>query len=1153
MSFRRSMFAAVALLTGLAWNPARLTAQTMTTGSVQGTVTNPKNAIVPNASVTLRDNAKGTLQTTTTNLSGTYQFGLLDPGSYTITVTATGFQPSTKVVTVPLGQPVRVDFQLSTTPQKGVIRQAASLLQTQDGNVSTTIGRQQIRDVPNPGNDMTYLAQFAPGSVMNTAGGTGNFSNYGLPATANRFRVDGMVEMDPLMNTNYAGATNLMLGANEVQEVSVVSNGYTGNHGEFAGPSVDYITSSGSNTLHGSASYFWNQRLLNANSFFNNSAGLPRPFDGQNQWQGSLGGPLKKGRAFVFINTEGLRVLVPSTATVVFPSPQFQAATTTNITNEGRSDVSSFYNSQLFNLFDSAPGFTSALDNQAPGTTTVNGVPGIVTGDGCGSFNGNPAFFGPGAEPCALSFVSSQDNLSTEWLFGFRLDLNITPKNRVFFRFQLDHGQQIAYADPLSAQFNVRSSQPEKQGQLEWTHSFGSAAANQLLIGGQYSSAVFSQAPPSFTQINLPTTIVMQDTTFFSTAGPNPCANPPFGTGLIMVGGQLCSLPRGQSNTQFQASDDFTLTSGSNTVKIGGLFRRVDVSNHNFGALQSGIVQVNTINDFFNGGVSGDSLTQSFPQSLNQPIAYYTSGGYFEDDWRYSKTLSLTFALRVEHDSNPICRHLCFADLAGQFNVIANGSNQSQLAAIPYNQAIKINQLHAFPSLQSRVYEPRVGFAWQPFGASEKTVVRGGAGIFYSLIPPQAVNNFAQNPPLDATFVSRNDFIVPVTAAAGPSIFADSAATNTAFQNGFQEGQTFSTILANNSAFTPPSLFTGEASMKMPQYQKWSLELQRQFGEGTLVTLSYDGNHGIHEPLIDNSVNAFGFASLPTAAPDPRFGGVTLLYGGGYSHYNGGTISVSHRVNGAWGTGVIQGSYTFSHSFDITSNGGFEPFSTTGLLAPQDPLNYAGSYGPSDYDVRHSGNVNAVWELPIRKLVGKHGSNYLIDGWQLSGAFFARSGFPYSVVDSAFSANLAANNNYFSQVLPVFLGGPQGCQLTSNGPNCLSPSGPSFSAAEFNVGGENAFTTGMRNVFRGPRFINADVALMKSTSLPFWQGARLAIGAQVYNVLNHPNFGLPINNAASPEFGEILTTVSSPTSIYGAFLGADSSPRLIQLKATFTF
>ncbi len=1163
MILRRLIFVAVALLLGAWWGAEPLEAQTMTTGSIRGVVTNPKKAIVPNADMLLTNNAKGTIQTAKTSLSGTYQFGLLDPGSYTIMVTYSGFQPQTKIVTVPLGEPVTVDFQLSLQPQGPVRAQAASMLRKENGNVGITLSRLQVAQVPNPGSDMTYLGQFAPGSVINSSGvGTGSFSNYGMPATSNRFSVDGVEEMDPFLNVNYAGATKIMLGTNEVQDVSIVSNAYTGTNGEFAGAGVDYVTSSGGNSLHGTATYFWNQRLLNANDFFDNAGGTLRPFDGENQWQGSFGGPLRKDKVFFFVNTEGLRVLVPASATVVVPSQDFQTAVVSFLNQQGQPNTANFYNDSIFPLVNNAPDFVYALDNQAPGQTFVNGQE-FPTGDGCGSFNLDPAFYGSGAEPCSVSFTSSQSALTKEWLVDTRIDVNINAKDRLFGRYERDGGTQATYIDPLSSAFNIVSSQPSDLGQLEWTHDFGPSAANQFLVGTQYYSAVLEHPGVSLTGENFPTTIVVNDGTFFSTAGPNPCSNAPLGDGNpVFMGGENCALPQGRASTAYEVSDDFSKVSGVNTFRIGGQFRRIDVSDHDFGALQGGLLQVNTINDFFEGGVTGDTLTQSFPQSLDEPIAYYTSGGYVEDDWRFSPTLSLTFGFRVEHDSDPICRHLCFSQLSGPFSSIADlggQNNSAALALVPYDQAIKINQLQALPSLQGKLYEPRISFAWQPFGPSGKTVVRGGAGIFYNLFPAKVADNFAENPPLNATFMATNDYIVPIASAAGgPSIFADTAASNTAFQNGFYTGETLSTIEQNDTEFKPPSLFNSETETKVPEYQKWSLELQRELGSATSVTLSYVGNHGVHEPVIDNSVNAWGFANLPSAAADDRFGEVSILYSGGNSNYNGGTVSVTHHISG-WGSGIIQGTYTYSHALDEVSNGDFAMFSPTSLLNPQDPFNTQGSYGPADYDVRQAGSVNGVWELPIRRLVGKHGSTYLIDGWQLSGAFFMHSGFPYSVVDGTLDGELAANNNYFSEVIPEFLGGPTSCQVTGSGPSCLALPDTitctqlTSAACEFNVGGENAFTTEARNEFRGPRFMNFDAALMKSTKLPFWESARLTFGVQVYNVLNHPNFGMPINNAASPEFGEILNTVSSPTSIFGSFLGGDGSPRAVQLKAQFSF
>lgn len=1138
----------------------------MTTGSVHGTVTNPKKAVVANAEVLLTNNAKGTIQTAKTNLSGQYTFGLLDPGSYTLTVTYTGFQPATKIVTIPVGEQVTVDFELSLTAQ-GPQRAPGSMLNTHNANVGITITRQQIAQVPNPGGDMTYVAQFSPGTVMNTSGGDGgNFSNYGMPATSNRFSVDGFDKNEPIQNLNYAGATGLLLGTSEVREASVVSNGYAGTYREFAGAGVDYLTSSGGSDLHGSATYFWNQRMFNANNFFNNTAGTARPFDGENQWQGSLGGPLKRGRAFFYIDSEGLRALVPSTAMVVTPSPDFQTHLTTYLQSLGLNGVADYYDS-MFSVLDNAPNYPSALPDLPPGTTFVPGQGSFPTGDGCGNFNLDSAFYGSGALPCEVDYTSARDGLSTDWFVDTRIDVNLSAKDRMFGRFERESGKRKAYLDPISSAYDVTASEPADWGQIGWTHNFGPSAANQFLLGLQYYSHVFDQPAAPLTGTSFTTTTTVADGTFFNTAGPNPCVNPPLGQGFdVLIAGENCALPHGEATTDFEVSDDFSKVSGVNTFKMGGNFRRMDISDHNFGTLESGLMTVNTIDDFFAGGASGDSLVQSFPQSQEEPIAYYTAGGYMEDDWRYSKKLSLTFAMRAEHDSNFICRHLCFSQLAGAFNNIATGQNQAQLDNIAYNQAIKINQLQALAGLQNVLLEPRVGFAWQPFGPSGNTVLRGGAGIFYNMLPAQIANYMAQNPPLNATFTSTNDNMVSIAAASGlPSIFADSLAANAAFQNGFYTGETLSQIEAAYPAFASslPAIFTTEATTKIPQYQKWSLELQHQFGGNTSVTLSYVGNHGVHEPLIENSANAFDIAELPSTgqAPDPRFGKVSILYSGGSSNYNGGTISVMHRFTG-FGTGVIQGSYTFSRALDEVSNGGFLPFSPTSQMSPEDPISLQTSYGPADYNVPQSGNVDAVWEIPFRKFFGKRGSSYLLDGWQLSGAFIAHSGFPYSVIDSSAFGGLSATvpENYFSQVIPVFQGGPTGCFANAtSGVGCLAPPGPSpcgqatAAACEFNTSGENTLLNGERNAFRGPRFYNFDAALMKATRLPFWESARLGIGVQVYNVLNHPNFGLPINDASSPEFGEILNTVSSPTSPFGAFLGGDGSPRIVQFKAQITF
>src|SRR5208283_5734517 len=176
----------------------------------------------------------------------------------------------------------------------------APLVNAENGDVSTTMNAKQISEVPNPGNDLTYIAQTAPGAIMNTDmigfGGLGNVSILGMPGTSNLFTLNGMNNNSILVNTNNSGVMGMMLGQNEVQEATIVSNGYSGQFGGAAGANVNYLTKSGGNNFHGNAAYYWNGSALNANDWIDNAFGNPRPFDIANQWAGSLGGPVKKDK-----------------------------------------------------------------------------------------------------------------------------------------------------------------------------------------------------------------------------------------------------------------------------------------------------------------------------------------------------------------------------------------------------------------------------------------------------------------------------------------------------------------------------------------------------------------------------------------------------------------------------------------------------------------------------------------------------------------------------------------------------------------------------------------------------------------------------------------------------------------------------------------
>ena len=189
---------------------------------------------------------------------------------------------------------------------------------------------------------------------MNTQGGYGNFEVFGLPATSNVFTYNGQYDNDPFLNLNNSGATNLLLGNNDVAEVNVVVNGYSGQYGGLAGAQVNYVSKSGSNQFHGNAAWFWNGRVMNANDWFNNAYDVARPFDNVNQWAASLGGPIRKDKTFFFWNYEGLRVLLPTSGTATIPSPQFETATIQNLTATGMTASIPFYQN-IFSIYNGAP------------------------------------------------------------------------------------------------------------------------------------------------------------------------------------------------------------------------------------------------------------------------------------------------------------------------------------------------------------------------------------------------------------------------------------------------------------------------------------------------------------------------------------------------------------------------------------------------------------------------------------------------------------------------------------------------------------------------------------------------------------------------------------------------------------------------------
>jgi hypothetical protein len=419
----------------------------------------------------------------------------------------------------------------------------------------------------------------------------------------------------------------------------------------------------------------------------------------------------------------------------------------------------------------------------------------------------------------------------------------------------------------------------------------------------------------------------------------------------------------------------------------------------------------------------------------------------------------------------------------------------------------------------------------------------------------------------------RNTFITSGLLAPGLAGSAQTLATssNAAFISGFNAGQTLAEITAANPFFSPPAFTNSERDVRYPSYVEWNLEVQQALGTKDSFSLNYVGNHGYDLAAENFGLNAFcdavtptpatsclgtlgvtSFAGLPATIPDPRFSTITEVGNYGISNYNGLIASYTRRVSNSF---QLQASFTWSHALDDISNGGFLPFTlgtNTSILSPQNPYCFkCSNYGNADYDARKQFNATYLWHTP--KL-----HNPFLDmlaNWTISGTFFFRTGLPFTAIDGASTGTLNGFN-YGNTLFANTSVGPISCS-PSNVANAFISTPACMTPAEFTSpvvpGGIATFGNVRRNQIYGPNFFDADLTIMKNFRIPKWEGAELELGAQAFNVLNHPNFDQPVGNIADPEFGYILRTVATPTSIFGSFLGADASPRALQIRAQLRF
>jgi hypothetical protein len=1140
-------------------------AQSGTSSAITGTILDPARAVIAGAVVTASEINTGATRTARSDTTGRFLFSQLNPGTYRISVLAQGFAVQQSAsITVAVGQIAAVNFALSLagTSQSVTVSAESGLLSLENPNTSTTLDAETIKNLPNPGQDLTFVAQFAQGALLNTAGssndakaagGYGNVEFNGLPATSNGYIVDGFDANDPFLGLNIGLSTNLVIGLDALQESTVNTNSYAVDQGRYGAAQVNYFTKSGTNEFHGDAYEIWNGSLLNATDEFLHANDTPgnvarKPRSTVNQFGVSVGGPIRKNKVFFFAHYEGVRIALPIIARSTVPSAAYEQYVLQQLPQGGTDPVNStalpaqpgevnLYQT-IFGLYSSTAGtptpvLSCPLDSSGallPGTQSASNL-----------FNGSG---------CANIRTQSLNNDDKENLLVLKIDHTISTKDSVWYKYQQDTGLQAAYTDPINPVFNSYSPQPQRTGVVGYTHIFTPNLVNQFNPGVSWYSSLF--LPNNYAQVLQRFPIVL--------AGGS--SNAPFTT----IGGNDQTYTQGRKVTQWQINDNLIWTRGRHSMKFGVNSRRLDTSDYDLGEGVAPTVVYTDLAQFTYGAAS--TVTEAFPSTQRERVSNGNLDLYAMDTFRVSPSFTLTAGLRATWNTNIVNQHGQFARPAGSFLDMSHDPSQ------PVNQAVRTNVRDLFPATPLLVYQPRASIAYK---LNEKTALHGGGGVFSDIIPAQVADFGAMNPPYAPVFVGgikgQVGGVGIAPGVAGSAVDATVQA-NQSFQTLFNSNGNPCAGVSTTAPTCPLAVNLNTfptGTLKTPYFLEWSLGVERELGTRGTLRVDYVGTRAVHEPYQVElngyqNVCAGCFAPFAFQRPlDPRFGNVNEFRTDAGSNYTGLQTVIMKQVAGL----TVQGNYTYSHCLDEISNGGLLPFSTLGIISPL-PGNLRREYGNCDYDIRHNVSGFAVYEVPFHST--SHFLNQTLGGWQLSQTVFLHSGVPFSVLSAPYTANnrgifQGSGPQYANLIpgVPLYRKSPVSGVTVTGTKQWLNPDAfasvvdPSTGAC---AGGDSPancqFGNSGRNQFRGPHFTYSQLYVTKKIALPHHVVFRF--DTQFFNVFNHPNLALPSNQAGTPGkpatqtgFGAISSTISPPTGLLGVGLGGNSSPRSIAFQGRIEF
>jgi Carboxypeptidase regulatory-like domain/TonB dependent receptor len=987
------------------------------TAVVTGFITDPVGKAVPGASVTVVNLDTGVATTVKSNDSGFYTSPPLEPGTYRATAVKEGFKSTSKPgleLHVHDTLSVNLALEIGSVSQSVTVASGASPINTTDGSVSTVIDQQLVENLPLNGRSFQTLIYLTPGVVVTASNSldNGQFSINGQRAASNYWTVDG-VSANFGIGTTYAsngvggaeaassvfGGTNSLVSVDALQEFRIQTSTFAPEFGRTPGGQIQIATRSGTNRFHGTLFDYLRNSALDANDWFADSVGLPKPAERQNDFGGTFSGPILRDKTFFFFSYEGLRLRLPETSLTFVP------------------DLASRQNA------------IPAMQPYLNAFPLPNGPDNLTTG--------------------VAQFNASYANPGTLDAISLRLDHQLTAKWTLFGR------------------YNYSPSQIVSRGFGSTFGTLSDLAQNRITIQTA-TVGVIGIISPSLTndfRINYSRANAQNYDHLDSFGGAVPLASLPlpspytarnavFRFFLLDLGlGETMLVGAFDHNVQRQinATDGLSWQKGSHIMKIGVDFRRLTPILDPYQYEQN--AGFRTVQEAASGIGANGALSSQVPVG----VLFQNFGAFAQDTWRALPHLTITYGLRWDLDCVPSILKGPAIPAATDYNL----SDLSELGFAPVGAP-------PFKTTYGNV-APRIGLAYQVSRQQNwQTVLRGGFGVFYDLVNTET-----------------GDFL----GQAFPPFGSQSGLSNVQFP--LAPAQSLPPAIPTTGTLSLFAVFN--PNLKLPYTLQWNVAVEQALGPGQTISVSYVGAIGRRllqtEEYYDPSTNDFGILLDNTAR----------------SEYNALQIQFQRRL--AHGLHGIA-SYAWSHSIDDGSASSYN--NASNLYVPGSNQNWASS----DFDIRQSFSSGVVYDVPFP--TGNAFVERILRGWSTENFVLARTAPPVDIFDSGF---FEFNNGVTADIRPDLVPG-QPLYLYGS----QYPGGKAFNPAAFtdppvdaNTGNPLRQGDVPRNLLRGFGAVQWDFSVHRD--FPINEKVKLQFRAEMFNVLNHPNFAPPNGSFVSPQYG----------------------------------